>query len=227
MQTEKAALMQDTPDSSLLHSLESVSFPTLGHFLENGFADHRLRAMVPNVKVIGRAVTLKLLSPDAIPVNRALSQLKPGDVLVIDMSGNHTHAPVGAVTACAALNAGAKAVIVDGVVTDLIELRSTRLPVFARGTSLLTTKKRDTMSSQFNEPVVCGAVVVRPGDIVLADDNGVLFTQAPALADVIDLALASDHAEPSILARLNAKAPLHEVLQCFISSSIHAANDQH
>ncbi|MFL9859852.1 RraA family protein [Paraburkholderia madseniana] len=217
MKTENAALMQASPDSSLQHSLESVSFPTLGHFMEDGFADHRLRAMVPNVKVIGRAVTLKLQSPDAIPVNRALSQLKPGDVLVIDMSGNHTHAPVGAVTACAALNAGARGVIVDGVVTDLIELRSTGLPVFARGTSLLTTKKRDTMSSLFNEPVVCGGVVVRPGDIVLADDNGVQFAEALALTDVIDLALASDHAEPAILARLNAKAPLHEVLQCFMS----------
>lgn len=217
MKTENAALMQATPDSSLLRSLESVSFPTLGHFMENGFADHRLRAMVPNVKVTGRAVTLKLLSPDAIPVNRALSQLKPGDVLVIDMSGNHSHAPVGAVTACAALNAGAKGIIVDGVVTDLLELRSTGLPVFARGTSLLTTKKRDTMSSLFNEPVVCGGVVVRPGDIVLADDNGVLFAEASALAAVIDQALASDHAEPALLARLNAKAPLHEVLQCFTS----------
>ncbi|MFM0076364.1 RraA family protein [Paraburkholderia sediminicola] len=217
MKTENAALMQATPDTSLMRSLESVSFPTLGHFMENGFADHRLRAMVPNVKVIGRAVTLKLLSPDAIPVNHALSQLKPGDVLVIDMSGNHTHAPVGAVTACAALNAGARGVIVDGVVTDLIELHSTGLPVFARGTSLLTTKKRDTMSSLFNEPVECGGVVVRPGDIVLADDNGVLFAEAPALAAVIDQALASDRAEPAILARLNAKAPLHEVLQCFMS----------
>ncbi|SFU23702.1 Regulator of RNase E activity RraA [Paraburkholderia aspalathi] len=214
MKTENAALMQATPDSSLLRSLESVSFPTLGHFMEDGFADHHLRAMVPNVKVIGRAVTLKLLSPDAIPVNRALSQLKPGDVLVIDMSGNHTHAPVGAVTACAALNAGARGVIVDGVVTDLLELRSTGLPVFARGTSLLTTKKRDTMSSLFNEPVICGGVVVRPGDIVLADDNGVLFAEAPALAAVIDMAQASDRAEPAILARLNDKAPLQEVLQC-------------
>lgn len=217
MKTEKADLMQATADLSLQHSLESVSFPTLGHFLENGFADHRLRAMVPNAKVIGRAVTLKLLSPDAIPVNRALSQLKPGDVLVIDMSGNHTHAPVGAVTGCAALNAGARGVIVDGVVTDLLELRSTGLPVFARGTSLLTTKKRDTMSSLFNEPIVCGGVVVRPGDIVLADDNGVLFAETSALATVIDPALASDHAELAILARLNAQAPLHEVLQCFRS----------
>lgn len=227
METGKTSLLPAAPNSSLLRSLEAISFPTLGHYLENGFADHRLRAMVRNVKVVGRAVTLKLLSPDAIPVNRALSQLKPGDVLVIDMSGDHSHAPVGAVTACAALNAGARGVIVDGAVTDLIELRSTGLPVFARGTSLLTTKKRDTASSLFNEPVVCGGVVVRPGDIVLADDNGVLFAEAPALAAVIDLALASDRAEPALLARLNAKEPIHEVLQCLMPSNIRAANDQH
>jgi 4-hydroxy-4-methyl-2-oxoglutarate aldolase len=227
MEMENTLLMPVSTESSLLRSLEAVSFPTLGHFLENGFADHLIRAMVPNVKVIGRAVTLKLLSPDAIPVNRALSQLKPGDVLVIDMNGNHTHAPVGAVTACAALNAGASGVIVDGVVTDLIELRSMGLPVFARGTSLLTTKKRDTASSLLNKPVMCGGIVVRPGDIVLADDNGVLFAQAPTLAAVIDQALASDRAEPAILARLNAKEPVHEVLQCVTPSTIRAVNDQH
>ena len=70
METEKISLMPATAESSLLRSLEAVSFPTLGHFLENGFADHRLRAMVPNVKVIGRAVTLKLLSPDATVARR-------------------------------------------------------------------------------------------------------------------------------------------------------------
>lgn len=221
MGMEKSSLMPAKPDSSLLRSLEAINFPTLGHFLKNGFADHRLRAMVPNVKVVGRAVTLKLMSPDAVPVNRALSQLKPGDVLVIDMSGDHTHAPIGAVTGCAALNAGASGVIVDGVVTDLIGLRSTGLPVSARGTSLLTTTKRDTASSLFNEPLVCGGVVVRP------DDNGVLFADARTFAAVIDLALSSDRAEPVILARLNAGEPLHEVLQCFMSETIRVANDQH
>ncbi|HYS64932.1 MAG TPA: RraA family protein [Paraburkholderia sp.] len=219
--------MQTTLDTSLLRSLEAVSFPTLGHFLENGFADHGVRALVPNVKVIGRAVTLKLMSPDAIPVNRALSQLKSGDVLVIDMSGDHAHAPVGAVTACAARSAGASGIIVDGVVTDLLELRRTGFPVFARGTSLLTTKKRDAGSSVFNGPVVCAGVVVRPGDIVLADDNGVLFTDAPTLAAVLDMALASDQAEPATLARLEAGEPVRDVLQCFMPPSIPAANDQH
>ncbi len=212
---------------SLLRQLEAVSFPTLGHFLEHGFADHHLRALVPNVKVIGRAATLKLGSPDAIAVNRALSQLEPGDVLVIDMNGDHAHAPVGAVTVCAAQSAGARGIIVDGVATDLPELQRARLPVFARGTTLLTTKKLDAGTSVFMEPVMCAGVLVRPGDIVLADDNGVLFTDAATLADVIALALTSDRVEPKTLARLHAGEPVREVLQCTAQASIRDANGQH
>ena len=199
-------------EPGLLESLDAVSFPTLGHFLESGFADPAIRAMVPNVKIAGRAVTLKLVNADALAVNRALAELSAGDVLVIDLCGDHTHAPVGAVTACAALNAGAKAIIVDGVVTDLLELRAMGMPVFARGTSLLTTKRLGAPGNVLNEPVTCGGVAVNPGDIVVADDNGVLFMNAGTAASVIDQALASDRAEPALLARLNAGEAARHIL---------------
>ncbi|SAL07387.1 diguanylate cyclase [Caballeronia arationis] len=213
--------MNRTLEQALVRSLETVSFPTLGHFLEHGFADSRIRAQVANVKIVGRAVTLKLTSPDAIAVNRALAKLVKGDVLVIDMNGDHAHAPVGAVTACAALVAGAKAIVVDGVVTDVLELRETGLPVFARGTSLLTTKRLDAGDAVFNEPVQCGGVFVRPGDLVLADDNGVLFLDAGTASEVIEEALASDRAEPALLARLRAGEPLRDVLS-FAASAEHS-----
>jgi 4-hydroxy-4-methyl-2-oxoglutarate aldolase len=194
--------MKQTVNPQLLARLEELSFPTLGHFLEQGFADPQLKAMVANIKVLGRAVTLHLVDADAVAVNRALQQLEPGDVLVIDMNGDHRHAPVGAVTACAAQCAGARGIIVDGVVTDLPELRATGLPVFARGTSLLTTKLYDRGESVINGTISCGGVTVHPGDIVLADDNGVLFLDQDTAAEIIDRALASDQAEPEILQRL-------------------------
>lgn len=204
--------MQTNIDPTLLGQLERVSFPTLGHFLEDGFASHGIRALVPNVKVAGRAVTLRLATPNAIAVNRALACLTAGDVLVIDACGDHAHAPVGAVTGTAALCSGAKGIIVDGVVTDILELRAMGMPVFARGTSVLTTKRIDEGGSAVNEPVICGGVTVNPGDIVLADDNGVLFLSADAAAGVIARALASDEAEPAILARLQAGEPVASVL---------------
>lgn len=196
----------------VLERLKEVSFPTLGHFLEKGFADPAIRALVPKVKVVGRAVTLRLVGADAIPVNQALQQLGAGDVLVIDAVGDWRHAPVGAVTGCAAQCAGAAAIVVDGVVTDLLELQEMRLPVFARGTSLLTTKLRDSGASVFGEAIQCGGVVVHPGDIVLADDNGVMFLDEETASAVVEKALASDRAEPALLARLRAGEPLGEVL---------------
>ena len=208
----KEIIMLKTLAPTLVGQLREVSFPTLGHFLETGFTDHRLRALVPNVRMIGRAVTLKLAQPDAIAVNRALANLVAGDVLVIDMCGDHAHAPVGAVTVTAALHAGAAGIVVDGVVTDILELREARLPVFARGTSMLTTKRLDAGTAEFDVPVECGGVVVEPGALVLGDDNGVLFAHAASLADVIGAALESDRAEPGVLARLRAGEAASEVL---------------
>ncbi|NUT78442.1 RraA family protein [Pseudomonas sp. C1C7] len=200
-------------ESQLIEQLKAVSFPTLGHFLEEGFADPQLRAMVPNVKVVGRALTLKLRGADAIAVNQALAQIRPGDVLVIDTDGDHRHAPVGAVTSCAAQCAGAVAIVVDGAVTDLLELREGGLPVFARGTSLLTTKQHGRGDSLINQPIHCAGVMVKAGDWVLADDNGVLFLDTATAAEVIERALASDRAEPRLLERLRAGEPIGQVLR--------------
>ncbi|MFT9474284.1 hypothetical protein [Streptomyces sp. 11-1-2] len=99
--------------------------------------------------------------------------------------------------------------MVDGVVTDLRELREMRLPVFARGTSLLTTKRLGRGDGGVGRTVSCGGAVVRPGDLVLADDNGVLVISPRIAADVLARALASDRAEPALLARLRAgESPL-------------------
>jgi regulator of RNase E activity RraA len=102
-------------------------------------------------------------------------------------------------------------------VTDLLELRETGLPVFARGTSLLTTKLHGRGDSQINQPIQCAGVTVRPGDLVLADDNGVLFLDPATAQDVIERALASDQAEPQLLARLMAGEPVSSVLRTHLS----------
>jgi len=192
--------------------LAAVSFPTIGHFLEDGFVDPAIRSLLDGVKVAGPAVTVRVAENDAYAMNRALLELYPGAVLVVDMSGDHRHAPVGAVTAAAATAQGAAGVVVDGVATDILELRATGLPVFARGTSCLTTKRVRSAGSAVNVPVQCGGVQVNPGDWVLGDDNGVIVLSAEAAANVLGLALDSDAAEPALLARIAAGEPLESVL---------------
>ena len=199
-------------NTDLGEGLAAVSFPTIGHFLEDGFLDPAIRSLLDGVKVAGPAVTVRIAENDAYAMNRALLELYPGAVLVVDMSGDHRHAPVGAVTAAAATAQGAAGVVVDGVATDILELRTTGLPVFARGTSCLTTKRVRSAGSAVNVPVQCGGVQVNPGDWVLGDDNGVIVLSAEAAADVLGLALDSDAAEPALLARIEAGEPLESVL---------------
>ena len=198
--------------SGLVERLADVSYPTIGHFLEDGFLDPAIQSLLHGVKVAGPAVTVRIAGNDAFAMNRALLALYPGAVLVVDMSGDHRHAPVGAVTAAAALSQGAAGVVVDGVATDLAELRAAGLPVFARGTSCLTTKRIHHDGSAVNIPVMCGDVEVLPGDWVLGDDNGVIVLSTEALGGILDQALASDAAEPALLARIAAREPLDSVL---------------
>lgn len=200
-------------DPSLLEKLERVSFATLGHLLEDGFVSHELRSMLTGVKVVGRAVTVSVHDADAIAINKALSDLQPGDVLVIDLQGDRRHACVGTVTVTAAQARGARAIVVDGLVTDLVELRQIGLPVFARGTSLLTTKLLGNGQSRYNEPVECGGVRVHVDDVVLGDDNGLLILPHDALSAVIDQALLSDCSEPDLLRRLQAGEAINTVLR--------------
>jgi 4-hydroxy-4-methyl-2-oxoglutarate aldolase len=199
-------------DAELVSRLQSVSFPTIGHFLEEGFLDSGIRSMLRNVHFVGRAVTVRVASADAFATNRALALLEPGDVLVIETGHDTAHAPVGAVTAFAAQCAGAAGIVVDGVVTDIVELRSAGLPVFARGTSVLTAKRKLDANSAVNVPVLCGGVTVNPGDVVMADDNGVLVLSPEDAGAIVGLALTTDRAEPDILRRLRSGEAIGTVL---------------
>jgi len=152
-----------------------VDFATIGHLIDYGVADPEIQAVVEPVKIAGRAITVRIAPPDSTLVHKATELLEPGDVLVIDTGGDRRHAPVGGMVALAARHRCALGIIVDGVCTDRAELRELGFPVFARGASLLTTKLLGRPSGALNLPISCGGVVVHPGDLVLADENGVLF----------------------------------------------------
>jgi regulator of RNase E activity RraA len=189
--------MPEALSADLRAALAEVSFPTIGHFLEEGFVDPAIRAMVTPAKIVGRAVTVRITAPDSVLVHKVTEMLEPGDALVVDVGGDVRHAPVGEMVALAVKERGGVAVVIDGVCTDIVEIRAMGLPVFARGTSVLTTKLHGLSSGAINAPVACGGVVVRPGDVVLGDDNGVLVMPAVVAQAVVGRARASDEREPA------------------------------
>lgn len=176
---------------------------TIGHHLHFGFMDARIKSLLPNVKVVGTAFTVKTTANDSIMVHKAVSLADEGDVLVIDRNGDTRHACVGEIVAYAASVKKIAAIIIDGAATDVQAIRQIGLPVFAAGLSPLTTKLIGK-SGEINTAVHCGGVVVNPGDLIIADDNGVLvLPQDPSFIEqVLEKAEASEANEPKIKERL-------------------------
>jgi regulator of RNase E activity RraA len=156
---------------------------TIGHFLDFGFADPELRALLPDKRIAGTVVTCRFAGIDGSIMHYALGQLRPGDVLVVDRAGDRRHAACGGGVAFAARAAGALGIIIDGPATDIGEIRDYGLPVWARGLSAVTSK-RTYSHGEFCVPVNIGGVPVMPGDAVLADENGILFLK-PDMVEAI------------------------------------------
>lgn len=195
-------------DPELVAKLEKVSFPTLGHYLEEGFAEPSLRREVGTKRVVGRAITVRLTATDSTLLHYAAGNLEPGDVLVVDTGGDRRHAPVGLVLAAAAKARDAAGVIVDGVITDTDEIAELDITVYAHGRSMLTTKLHGIDAGGVNVPVVIGGVGVQAGDVVLGDANGVFFASSSVVERIVDIALEDDAEEPELIRAIVAGARL-------------------
>lgn len=175
-------------ETKYVDMLSAVQTATVGHFRHWGFMAPDIKPINHTRKIIGTAVTLSLPGQDSTLLHHALTLLRPGDVLVIDRLGDQKHACLGGGVALGAVLAGAVGAIVDGMCTDPSELEELDFPVWARGVSPITTRIYN-IGGQLNKPVACGGAVVCPGDIILADENGVLAIPRAEVAEVSEMAL--------------------------------------
>ncbi len=160
---------------------------------------------IPGAKVVGRAVTMRYLPvrPDLMEAVQTLAKegdrdyqynvragedLKPGDVVVVELAGMVDRATfLGDVTALGMQAAGAAGVIVDGGVRDLGELMMMKeIPMFYRGAH--ASAMADQVGVQWNGPIRLGGITVLPGDIIVADAEGVQVVPPQLVADVISSA---------------------------------------
>lgn len=167
---------------------------TIGHYTEYGFMAPGIHLMNPReggqVKIAGPALTVQIPANESKAMHLAVSMAQEGDVVVVDRCLDVSHAAVGEMVALCASVRKAAAIIIDGPVTDIAAIREIGIPVFARGLTALTTKFiKDT--GVINGDISCGGVVVHPGDLVMADENGVLVLSDPAEAEeLLDKAVA-------------------------------------
>lgn len=183
---------------------------TIGHFRLMGFPRKTIRPMHDCGRRAGTAVTLALPGADSSLLHHAVGMLREGDVLVIDRLGDDTHACLGGGVAYAIAKRGVAAVIIDGPIADPGEIREFGLPVWATGVGSITTRLLG-VGGVMNAPISCGGAVVRPGDLVIADEGGVVFLPSGEADSDIDRALTMQEMEKKGLATLGPDTCLGEL----------------
>ncbi|MFF3152385.1 RraA family protein [Streptomyces sp. NPDC057910] len=127
----------------------------------------------PTPRVAGPAFTVRCPAGDNLMLHAAIYRAEPGSVVVVE-SGDLDYALAGGNVCAVAQRRGIAAFVVDGVIRDLAEVREAGFPVFARGVIPVPGTKEAV--APLNEPVRCGGVLVNAGDVVVADEEGVVVT---------------------------------------------------
>ena len=138
----------------------------------------------PMPKVCGPAVTAKARPGDNLMAMKAIGVARAGDVLVISSDGEPNLSVWGGIMSTMAARKGIAAVVTDGVVRDLAQTREVGFPVWCTGRTPAAPTKDGP--GQLNTPVTCGNVIVNPGDLVLADDDGVVVIRRPEAEAVLE-----------------------------------------
>jgi 4-hydroxy-4-methyl-2-oxoglutarate aldolase len=166
-----------------------------------------LRPVRAGVRLLGRALTVDARE-DLMPVLAGLAQSGPGDVLVV--AGHPEHAVAGELFATEALRRGVAGIVIDGRCRDSRILATLALPVFARGVAPSACPARAVPVVQV--PILIGEVTVRPGDLVLGDDDGIVIGSEAEVSDAIDGAEVIQQREVALRAAIEGGESLFDHL---------------
>jgi 4-hydroxy-4-methyl-2-oxoglutarate aldolase len=137
-----------------------------------GFAGPELRPIQHDVRIAGSAVTVLSHPGDNIMIHAAVEVCEAGDILVVVNTAPSTHGMFGELLATSLQSRGVRGLVIDAGVRDTSELREMGFPVWSQHVSCQGTVK--STPGSVNVPVVLGGLVVNPGDVVCADDDGVV-----------------------------------------------------
>jgi len=157
------------------------------------------------LRMVGSALTVKTRPVDNLMVNKALDMAQPGDVIVIDASGDMNSAIFGEIMVRMAEKKNLAGYLVDGCIRDSGAIKKMNFPVFARGVSPKGPYKDGP--GEINLPISCGGVIIRPGDIIVGDEDGVVVIPPEEAENILQKAIAKEEKEKKIMENIEKGIP--------------------
>lgn len=194
--------MNITPEETLecLQGFDSATlFEAAG---QKGMVDPTIRAAWPGARLCGTALTVECPPSDNLMLHHAVATASPGTVIVAKIGGYVAAGAWGEILTVAAQCRGVAGLAVDGAVRDIDAIARRRFPVFSRGLAIgACTKER---FGTLNRPILFGGVMVRPGDVVFGDGDGLVVIERERLGVVTAAAAERQRKEENIIDQLKA-----------------------
>jgi len=228
---ERVATWQvSRPPKSLLQELLAYDglTPTISDILDSmgvvgAIPGSVLSPVIPGKKIAGPAITLKYV-PERLTATQSFQEkarakladrdayavTEPGDVVVIDGGGRGEISAMGGLSTFVAKKYGLAGNIVDCGVRDVGEMRALDYPVWSRGITPITGKFRFE-ALEVNGLVVCGGVSVHPGDLVVADDSGVVIVPQKFLREIVRQAIETSKKEKRLIEAIEGGSSMGEI----------------